>query len=95
MKYLQGSLMEQKEHQHNSRCQSVKVFLEKGKAQSIHIRGVLIIIPPHNDCAVTAKNYSKVLKMIIAKKYKKRRCKADQHLLSGQVLSHQLPTSVR
>lgn len=46
MKYLQGSLMEQKEHQHNSRCQSVKVFLEKGKAQSIRITGVLIIIPP-------------------------------------------------
>lgn len=69
MKYLQRSLKKQKEHQHNSRCQSVKVFLEKEKKknQCVHIRDVLIIIPPHNDSAVTAKNYSKVLKTMIAK----------------------------
>lgn len=59
--------MKQKEPQHNSRCQSARVFLEKGKAQGVQIRHVLIIIPPHNDCAVTAKNYPKVLKIIFAK----------------------------
>lgn len=46
MKYLQRALMEQKEHQNNSRCQSGEVFLEKGKAQSVHSRDTLIIIPP-------------------------------------------------
>lgn len=32
------------------------------------MRDVLIIIPPHNDYAVTPKNYSKVLKMITENK---------------------------
>lgn len=59
--------MEQKEHQHNSRCQPVRGFVGKGRAQSIHSRDSLLIVPPHDDCAVTAENYSSVLKAIIAK----------------------------
>lgn len=72
--------MEQKEHQNNSRCQSVEVFLEKGKAQSVHIRDILIIIPPHNDCAVAAENYLRYSKMIITKKKGKRKKKLSGRL---------------
>lgn len=41
----------------------------KGKKHRVFksIRDILIIIPPYNDRALTAKNYPKVLKMIIAK----------------------------
>jgi len=45
-----------------------KYFWKRENHSVFVLETFLIIIPPHNDCAVTAKDYSKAFKMITAKK---------------------------